>query len=98
MRVTIALLLDLELYQLEEAGFAELRAAVEGREVYSWKTVGRSNWLERRYSIADILGYVILPTGLPKIIDMPDDAPEKRKRKIHRRGRPSKGLGAGSGR
>lgn len=85
MKVSLSLNLKLELYPLEQARFAEMLAAVQGEEVYCWKTVGRSNWLERRFSIADILGYVILPAGLPETIPMPDDPPERRR--FHRRAR-----------
>jgi hypothetical protein len=41
--------------------------------VYSWKTEGRYNWLERGFSVVDVLGLTILPDGLSNKIDLPDD-------------------------
>jgi hypothetical protein len=73
MRVTLALLLETELFAMESAADAELEAARSGGAVYSWKTTGNANWLERGFSVVDVLGYVVLPSGLPTEIDMPDD-------------------------
>jgi hypothetical protein len=33
--------------------------------------------LKKGYSIADVLGVVILPKSLPEIIDLPDDLPDE---------------------
>jgi hypothetical protein len=41
--------------------------------MYSWKTEGRSNWLEKGFSVVDVLGFTILLDGLPNEIDLPDD-------------------------
>jgi len=73
MALTLDFALPVVLYDLGEAGRASLLAhQVEG-QLYCWKTTGRSNWLARGLSIADVLGVVVLPKGLPECIDMPDD-------------------------
>lgn len=64
---------ETELFQLEEISQAEQHAFATDGEIYCWKTVGRSNWLERRLSVADVLALVVLPKNLPQWIDMPDD-------------------------
>ena len=46
--------------------------AIDG-VIYSWKAIGYSNWLEKRSSVADVLGLAVLPKGLPDWIDLPDD-------------------------
>jgi len=76
-QVTLPLLLDRELFQLEEAAQAEQLAAASGGQIYCWKTVGRENWLEAGLSIVDVLGFVVLPQGLPTSIDMADDVDEE---------------------
>ena len=63
-------------FQLEDVGLAEQMAAETGRRIYTWKTVGRSNWLEARLSIVDSLGLILLPHGFPDFIEMPDDSNE----------------------
>lgn len=75
IQVALEPVLTTELYQLEEWRDARLNARVSGRAVYTWKTSGRANWLERGYSNVDALGLVLVPSGLPPTIDMPDDAP-----------------------
>jgi len=73
--------LDLEipvtLYELEEFKAVEHLAKRSGEQVYCWKTTGRWNWLEKGWSIADVVGMVVLPKGLPDVIDMPDDPPQR---------------------
>ena len=41
--------------------------------LYTWKTVGRANWLERGISNVDAAGIVALPNSLPDRIEMPND-------------------------
>ncbi len=64
------------LYDLEEAVQAQRAAREASGEIYCWKTSGKYNWLERGLSVADVLGLVILPRGLPEYMDMPDDEVE----------------------
>ena len=75
--MSIALTLDFALpvvlYDLTEVDRAYLTARRTGGQLYCWKTTGRSNWLAQGLSIADVLGVVVLPKGLPECIDMPDD-------------------------
>ena len=73
MRVTLDIQLERELYQLEDWREAEKAAASSGGEVYSWKTSGWANWLQRGYSIVDVLGLVVLPSGLPDYVEMAPD-------------------------
>lgn len=73
MKVNLSLELELELFQLEETEPAGRQAQELNAQMYVWKTSGRENWLERGFSITDVLGIVILPHGLPDVIDMPDD-------------------------
>ena len=74
MKSTLFLQLELEIFQIEEIAQAERKAKESDSQLYSWKTSGDENWLERGLSITDVLGIVILPQGLPDVIDMPDDA------------------------
>ncbi len=78
MRLPISLLinLDLDLFELEEVAKAAATARQANGDLYSWKTSCRSNWLERGLSICDVLGIVVLPKGLPDVIDLPDDPRE----------------------
>jgi hypothetical protein len=62
-----------ECFQVENARNAEELAQEINGVVYSWKTEGHSNWLERGYSVIDVLGLTILPAGLPDEIDFPND-------------------------
>ncbi len=72
-KITFHLQLPLRLYQIEEAGEAEKQAKKADGQVYTWKTGGKNNWLEKGMSIADALGLVLLPNHLPDVIDLPDD-------------------------
>ena len=65
--------MNADLFETEEAEEVERRARLADGVVYSWKTSGRQNWLEHAWSIADVLGLVVLPRGLPETIDLPDD-------------------------
>ena len=76
MKATLNLLADVELFPLEEADEAQRRSRRAGGAVYSWRTTGRSNWLERGISCVDVLSLTVLPRSLPDYIDMPDDEPE----------------------
>lgn len=71
--ITLELHLPLTLYSLEEAAAAERSAQIWRLQVYAWKTSGKKNWLERGLSITDILGFVVLPKGLPDTINLPED-------------------------
>ncbi len=73
MSLELQLRLDTKFYFSDELdGMAKSVAESNGR-IYSWKTTGNKNWLERYVSIVDTLGYVVLPVGLPYIIEMLDD-------------------------
>jgi hypothetical protein len=45
--------------------------------VYSWKTEGQYNWLQKGFTVVDVLGLTVLPKGLPDMIDLPDDEEEE---------------------
>ena len=76
IQTTLTLHLPTTLYQLEEATQAEAAANNLNGVVGCWKTSGLSNWLERGFSVADVLVLVVLPVGLPDTIEMPDDEVE----------------------
>ena len=78
MKATLQLMLeDVELFDtLEEDKAAEFAERTNG-EVYSWKTIERSNWLEHGYGRVDTLALVVVPKGLPDRIDMADDVEEE---------------------
>jgi hypothetical protein len=65
--------IEFECFQIENARNVEKLAQETNGVVYSWITEGHFNWLERGYSIIDVLGLTILPAGLPDEIDLPND-------------------------
>jgi hypothetical protein len=67
------LILDYPFFELEEWSDAVRTAEASDSAVYSWKSVGISNWLERVISNVDTIGLVVLPKSLPEHIEMPDD-------------------------
>ena len=69
--------LELPFYEAEEIESAQKDSIDSGHVVYTWSSSGRSNWLSRGLHMADRLGYILLPQGLPDQIDIPDDAPEE---------------------
>ena len=78
MKQTITLILEhVDVFDTLDADKAEEAAKVTNGTVYSWKTVGKVNWLEHGYRQVDTLALVVLPNTLPDYIDMPDDEPEE---------------------
>jgi hypothetical protein len=77
LNLELALEIPVTLYNLEEFKLIERVAKHSRGQVYCWKTIGKSNWLEKGWSIADVVGMVVLPKGLPDVIDMPDDPYER---------------------
>ena len=77
MKLTLEMLVDTVFFQAEEAADADALAWATGGLVYSWKTTGRHNWLERGYSRVDLAGLVVVPAVLPETVRMPDDLPEE---------------------
>ena len=74
MNAPLTVCLPASFHQLEALQEAVRLAEQTHGAVYSWKTTGRHNWLERGLSLADVLGLVVLPDGLPEEIEMPDDS------------------------
>lgn len=66
--------LSIDVYGIEDGLSVALLARSSRREVYSWITYGRDNWLERGYHLCNVLGLVLLPPGLPDIVDLQPDA------------------------
>jgi hypothetical protein len=60
-------------FDIQEYAQAKAEALRTGGVVYTWKTSGRSNWLERGVQLADRLGFFVLPDALPSTIEMDDD-------------------------
>jgi len=77
VRTVLELSLAVTIYDLEEHQAAQARASASGGKVFSWKTTGRANWLEKGLSPVDVLALVVLPAGLPDFIRMPDDASDE---------------------
>lgn len=73
MRVALEPVVAADFYYLEEWLLAHSAARRNRTSIYSWKTSGRANRLERGYSCVDCLGLVELPHGLPDEIPMLDD-------------------------
>lgn len=68
---------EFELFELEDLKNAKEYAEKINGSIYSWKTIGYSNWLEKRLSNVDVLGFVVLPKGMPDWIGLPEDAKEE---------------------
>ncbi len=77
MRQTLHLEFDVEFFNLEDIERAEALAREQSGVIYTWKTIGRSNWLEHGPRMVDALGLVVLPKSLPDTIPMCDDAEEE---------------------
>ena len=74
MPVTLDLLFeDVETFDTNQFYAAKAYADKTNGKVYSWKSEGLSNWLEKGYSKANLCYFVVLPKALPSYIDMPDD-------------------------
>ena len=64
---------EMKWYYLEQWREVHAKATSSNREVYTWKSIGIANWLEKGLSISDVLCLVILNKELPDYIDLPDD-------------------------
>lgn len=73
MKVSLDEKFEFEFFQIEELQNAEQYVEEIDGSIYSWKTTGNSNWLEKRLSVADVLGLVVLPKNMPEWIDLPED-------------------------
>jgi len=73
MKVNLGNGFEFECFEIEEAQDVERLAEETVGSVYSWKTEGRYNWLQKGFTVVDVLGLTILPKGLPDLIDLPDD-------------------------
>lgn len=76
MKQTLHIEMDVELFSLEDVVKAEDLARQSSGRIYTWKTIGRSNWLEYGLSQVNALGLVVLPSSLPYAIDMCPDEEE----------------------
>ena len=77
MKITLGSNYEFEFFQIEELENAKQYADKADGSIYSWKTTGNSNWLEKRFSVVDVLGLVVLPKNLPDWIDLPDDGEQQ---------------------
>lgn len=73
MKQSLYLKFEVVLFNTDEVSAARQLATESNGNLYCWKTSENSNWLERGLSAADVLGIVVLPRGLPRQIEMPDD-------------------------
>ena len=78
-RMTNTFLIEIEspVFQTTQPKEAQDYADEHGGNVYTWKTIGTSNWLEKGFARSDTLALIVLPVTLPETIDMPDDPPSK---------------------
>ena len=76
MKINLGDNFEFELFQLEEIESVEQLAKETNGSIYSWKTVGDANWLEKGISVADVLGITVLSSELPDWINLPDDEEE----------------------
>ena len=78
MKQTLHLILeDIDYFDTLDVEKAEEVAKKMDGQIYSWKSTGRWNWLERGYKLVDVGGLVVLPRLLPDSIDMADDVLEE---------------------
>ncbi len=77
MRITLELLIDAEAFDTAEAEKADALAISTNGRVYTWKTIGKHNWLEQGFSRVDALCLVVLPPSLPDTVKMFDDMLEE---------------------
>lgn len=61
------------LFETDEVLQCERASREQNKEIYTWCTEGKWNWLERGFRLANRLGYVLLPKGLPARLSMPID-------------------------
>ena len=73
MKVSLDRAFEFEFFELEDLKNAAQYAEKINGSIYSWKTIGYSNWLEKGLSVTDVLGLAVLPKGMPDWIDLPDD-------------------------
>ncbi|MFA4987120.1 MAG: hypothetical protein WC712_11080 [Candidatus Brocadiia bacterium] len=71
--LSLPLLTDAEAFTCEDPVEVEQKARDTGRAVYSWQCSGRENWLARGFQRTDVIAWVLLPDGLPEVIDLEDD-------------------------
>jgi hypothetical protein len=77
MKVNLGEGFEFDLFSIEEVRGVEKLAEKTNGAVYSWKTEGQHNWLQKGFTVVDVLGLTIIPKGLPDLIDMPDDEEEE---------------------
>lgn len=65
MKVVFSQNLSFDIFDIESANDVYILAAKNNGVVYSWKTEGKYNWLEKGFHVVDVLGLTILPEGLP---------------------------------
>ena len=60
MKVSLDGIFEFEFFEIEELKNAKHDAEKIDGSIYSWKTIGCSNWLEKKLSIVDVLGLAVL--------------------------------------
>ena len=74
MKQTLTLILpEIDVFDTLDSKEAGESAKAANGTVYSWKTIGRHNWLEKGYKRVDTLALVVLPGVMPDHIAMVDD-------------------------
>ena len=72
MKQTLHIEMDVELFDLTDIKKVEAQAKETNGTIYTWKTIGRANWLDQGASNVDALGLVIIPRS-PDRIKMSED-------------------------
>lgn len=73
MQIKLADFPEFELFDIENAQAIEKMARENNKTVYSFKTSGGQNWLEKGFTLVDVLGLTVLSNDLPDVINLPDD-------------------------
>ena len=76
MNATILIAVDTPMFDTTEPHAAQAHVDQHGGAIYTWKTAGGQNWLEKGFSRTDTLALVVLPEGLGDTVHMPDDPPD----------------------
>ena len=75
MNILIQVQLDTPTFPTTEPQEAQAYIDQHGGSIYTWKTLGDQNWLEKGFARSDTLAFVVIPESLPDTIQMPPDHP-----------------------
>lgn len=73
MNTKLLIQIDSPMFHTTQSEDAQEHADSTGGTVYTWKTSGKQNWLEKGMTRVDAFMFVVLPKEWPDTIDMLDD-------------------------